>query len=56
MNEQITEILLRSDGTVFVHNLTPALAKLLTELDPENEEMRQRAQPQLAAQSNDATS
>jgi hypothetical protein len=56
MSEQITEILLQPDGTVFVHNLTPAMAKLLTELDPENEEMRQRAQPQLPAQTNDETS
>jgi hypothetical protein len=53
MSEQTTEILLQPDGTLFVHNLTPRMAALLAELDPENEEMRRRAQPESSPAENE---
>ena len=40
---QSSEILILPDGKVFVHNLTPAVAKLLTELDPTDTLMLRRA-------------
>jgi hypothetical protein len=37
------ELLLLPDGRILAHNLTPAVAALLAELDPADEAMRQRA-------------
>lgn len=37
------ELLILPDGRILAHNITPALAQLLSELDPANEAMRQRA-------------
>ena len=37
------EILLLPDGRILAHNLTPALARLLAELDPTNTAMAGRA-------------
>jgi hypothetical protein len=48
---ETTELLILSDGKILVHNLTPAMAELLAELDPDNLEMRQRAEPKNAAMS-----
>ena len=42
--EVTTELLLTSDGKILVHNLTPAMAELLVQLDPDNLDMRQRAE------------
>ena len=47
--DQTSELLILSDGTIFVHNLTPAMAGLLSELNPEDEAMRQRAEPGVEA-------
>ncbi len=43
MSNQTTEILLLPDGTLYVHNLTPKMAALLAELDPNDAHMRERA-------------
>jgi hypothetical protein len=37
------EILIRPDGRILVHNLTPAVAALLAELAPHDADMRLRA-------------
>lgn len=37
------EILLLPDGRILAHNITPALARLLAELDPTNAAMTERA-------------
>ena len=37
------EILIRPDGRILVHNLTPAVAALLAELAPHDSDMRRRA-------------
>jgi hypothetical protein len=42
-NTSMTELLIQADGTVFAHNLTPALAELLSTLNPSDEMMKQRA-------------
>jgi hypothetical protein len=42
-NVSMTELLIQTDGTVFAHNLTPAMAKLLSVLNPSDEPMKQRA-------------
>lgn len=39
----VSEILIRADGRVFAHNITPAMARVLSELDPSNEAMSRRA-------------
>jgi hypothetical protein len=39
----ITELLILPDGKVLVHNLTPACAELLSELNPADEQIRSRA-------------
>ena len=41
---ELTELLIMGDGKILIHNLTPELAELLAELDPDNLDMRQRAQ------------
>ena len=38
-----TEILIRADGKILVHNLTPALAELLCAIDPSDERMQRRS-------------
>ena len=40
----ITEFLILPDGRVFTQNLTPAMAALLLELNPEEPAMKQRVQ------------
>jgi hypothetical protein len=40
---QISELLILGDGSIFVHNLTPMMAGLLSELNPHDEAMRLRA-------------
>ena len=40
---ETTELLILGDGHIFVHNLTPQMAALLSQLDPHDELMRQRA-------------
>lgn len=35
-SEQMTEVLIMSDGTVYVHNLTPAMAVALSALNPQD--------------------
>jgi hypothetical protein len=37
------EILILTDGRILAHNLTPAMAAVLLELNPNDERMRQRA-------------
>ena len=43
MNENYTELLLLPDGRILVHNLTPAMAALLHQLDPRDRSMIHRA-------------
>jgi hypothetical protein len=38
-----SEVLILPDGKILAHNITSEMAKILCELDPENELMRQRA-------------
>jgi hypothetical protein len=40
-----SEILILADGQVLAHNISPAMARVLTKLDPANEAMRLRAEP-----------
>ena len=42
-NTSMTELLIQADGTIFAHNLTPAMAELLSVLNPSDEPMKQRA-------------
>jgi hypothetical protein len=37
-----TEVLLLADGRILVHNLTPAFAELLRELNPNDEQIQPR--------------
>jgi hypothetical protein len=37
-----TELLVLGDGRILVHNLTPAMARILSELNPADEPMRER--------------
>jgi hypothetical protein len=39
----VSEILIRADGRIFAHNITPAMARVLSDLDPSNEAMSRRA-------------
>jgi hypothetical protein len=39
----VSEILIRADGRIFAHNITPAMARILSDLDPSNEAMSRRA-------------
>ncbi len=43
MSETYSELLLLPDGRIVVHNLTPAMAALLHELDPRDRSMINRA-------------
>jgi hypothetical protein len=40
-----TEMLLLPDGRLLVHNLTPKMARLLHELNPDDTEISPRSQP-----------
>jgi hypothetical protein len=40
--ELITEMLIMPDGRILVHNLTPAFARLLKELNPDDEQLSSR--------------
>ena len=45
-DEQSTgELLILPDGRILAHNITPELARLLSELDPADDAMRRRAAP-----------
>jgi hypothetical protein len=39
----VSEILILADGKIFAHNLTPEMARVLTELNPADKRMRRRA-------------
>ena len=41
--DSICEILVLPDGRIFAHNISPLLAEVLTELDPADAAMKQRA-------------
>ncbi len=43
--EATTEILLLPDGQVLVHNLTPTMAAILAELNPNDRAMKIRSAP-----------
>ena len=43
MTENHSELLLLPDGRILVHNLTPAMAALLQQLNPEDRRMLRRA-------------
>jgi hypothetical protein len=38
-----SEILILPDGKILAHNITPEMARVLAELNPEDKPMRQRA-------------
>lgn len=38
------ELLILVDGTILAHNLTPEIAEILSELDPRDEKMAERAE------------
>jgi hypothetical protein len=38
-----SEILILAGGRILAHNITPLMAKVLSELNPEDEAMRRRA-------------
>ena len=38
-----TDLLILSDGTIFVHNLTPAMAAILSEINPHDPSIQPRA-------------
>ena len=40
---KIGELLILPDGRILAHNLTPLLARVLSELDPSDQFMRERA-------------
>ncbi len=44
-SELVSELLILPDGQVLVHNLTPAFAGLLKELNPDDEQIRRRSLP-----------
>lgn len=41
-SKQMTEVLIKSDGTIYVHNLTPAMAVALSALNPDDARIRSR--------------
>ncbi|HTY86884.1 MAG TPA: hypothetical protein VMB80_05410 [Candidatus Acidoferrum sp.] len=43
--ELTTELLVLPDGRILVHNLTPPLAELLHELNPDDEQIASRLTP-----------
>ncbi|MGV3533068.1 MAG: hypothetical protein ACO1QR_11920 [Chthoniobacteraceae bacterium] len=40
--EQMTELLIKQDGTIYVHNLTPEMALVLSTLNPDDPRFRAR--------------
>jgi hypothetical protein len=40
--DQVSELLILPDGQILVHNLTPAFAGLLHELNPDDEQISSR--------------
>ena len=44
--EPLTELLILPDGTIYTHNLTAEVARILSALDPGDATMRQRAAPE----------
>jgi hypothetical protein len=42
--EQTAEFLILADGRILVHNVTPTMAAILSDLNPADELMRERAQ------------
>jgi hypothetical protein len=42
-NVSASELLILPDGRILAQNITPAMAKLLSKLNPEDELMRERA-------------
>ena len=40
--EQMTELLIKQDGTIYVHNLTPEMALVLSTLNPDDSRIRAR--------------
>ena len=43
--DQVSELLILPDGRILVHNLTPAFARLLHELNPDAEQISSRTTP-----------
>ncbi len=41
--DAVSEILILADGKIFAHNITPAMARVLSELNPTDEAMSRRA-------------
>ena len=41
-----SEILILPDGKILAHNITPIMAKVLSELDPDDDAMQRRAEPE----------
>lgn len=41
--KRVSEIMILPDGRIFVHNLSPVMARLLAELNPADEVMSRRA-------------
>ena len=41
--DQVSELLILPDGQILVHNLTPAFAGLLRELNPDDEQISSRS-------------
>ena len=42
-DQAATDLLILSDGTIFVHNLTPAMAAILNEINPHDASIQPRA-------------
>jgi hypothetical protein len=42
-NAQMTELLILADGTIYVHNLTPEMALVLSALNPLDPRMKSRS-------------
>ena len=43
LDSMISELLILPDGRIFAQNITPVMARMLLELNPEDKLMRQRA-------------
>ncbi len=53
---QHSEFLILPGGKILAHNITPAMAKILSELDPDDEPMRRRANPKIISKDNELPS
>jgi hypothetical protein len=42
-DKPVSEILILADGRILAHNITPTMAKILAELNPADQAMKQRA-------------